>query len=177
MSNDLIAILTEAFSEEDFNPHKGKFLVLPETNTDNLHCDELTVLVHPYNQMIYLNKYGDTENPLYEEDRDELVRTHKEPILIGLDYVNLENSLIWLKKFNFQGPRVLYLTKNYHDAPIHPEDLNNAVKKIFNPSKVRVCGAEVHLDSVSGEVINGCVNGTYFRFSQSFKTLIDLDYC
>jgi hypothetical protein len=152
------------------------FLTLPGTGINDLFTDELIVLVHPYHPAAYVNN---KDNPAYENRRDELARSCISPILIGVEDMRLPVSTKWLEELRPVGPRIIYKTDYVNSRPTQPSehDFVERVKTTFNPSKIRLGGAELYIKD-DGKLANGgCVNGTYRLLSPHFEVTLDRGYC
>jgi len=180
---ELIVLINETVDQGQLVRLKGGLLALPGFN--DFKCSQLGVLIHPYNQFVYEN---DSDNPHYEERRDDLVKNYPQPLLLGLEGIDEINeeitlywSLEWLESLNPQGPRIIYITDSANPLPIFPldwEGLSLALFENTHSSEAFIGGAELHR---KGETISphlGCVNQAYFNLAKYFsKIRIDEEYC
>ena len=176
MADKFFKLINEDIEQLELITLKSGFLILPETDISNLITEELIVLAHPFHSKAYVN---DKKNPKYENKRDQLVRSCKSPILIGFEDARLPISTRWLQRLQPQGPRIIYLTDYGNPMPTQPseKDFVERVKTTFNPSKIRLGGAELYLQKDGELAKRGCVNSTYRFLSPHLAVTIDRRYC
>jgi len=166
-------LVNEGIEQAELKRMRRGLLTLPGTKvkaTTKWNLDELFLLVHPYAKEVYVS---DEKNPEYESRRDSLVTGCDVPILLAIQDIRLPIYTAWLKGLNPRCPRVICLT----DYPIKPSsaDLVYIIKDIFNPSSIRLGGAELHEGLERS--LWGCVNHTYKLLKDSFPTTVDERYC
>ncbi len=149
------------------------FFVLGKETRGKHPVEELVLLVHAYS---YSN---DPNNLHYESERDQLVKNHKQPVLIGVMEDELEDYVSQVRSLTPQGFRIFYLTYGGVGLPKMPEkpislSMNEFViklRELFNPYSIRLGGAEFIPPK------NGCLGSTYEMLSSVFRTKIDARYC
>ncbi|MGV8086915.1 MAG: hypothetical protein ACP5N1_04750 [Candidatus Woesearchaeota archaeon] len=155
---------------------ENKLMILPGTDISNCVTEELIMLIHPFLPKCYVSN---KKNPNYEQRITELVRNYKSPILIGFDYTLLSASTSWLQNFNPEGPRIIYQTHFASSSPnqLTEEDLIENIRYTFNPSKIKLCGAELWLEDNGNLSKPGCVNYMYRLLNPHFTVNLDKEYC
>lgn len=152
-----------------FHMHGGFLSLIPQAS--GVRGGVLPLYMHPFCSSFYVN---DENNPAYEETRDTFLHESRRAILIGAPLAELQEYAEWLRSLEPQGPRILFLTRQYNPEPVWPKQLARGIQEVFDPRKIVIRGAELSLDD--GVPNYGCVYGTQ-AFLEDLESEIEPEHC
>jgi len=152
------------------------FKNLKSTEISDFVCNDLLLLVHPFNPFHYISN---NKNPDYERKRDDFISKYNGIMLFGFDELMMPISLQWLSKFGNKPNLIFYETASFSSEPLMPkvDHFTDSINLVFNPKKIILQGAELYLDKEGRLKPEGAINGTYRMLEPHFKVNIQNEYC
>ena len=140
--------------------------------------DQPRLMIHPYLQEGRCGYVNNSDNPCYEEKRDELVREHLGLITIAVGAQHLIQPINWLNRMQPKGPRLVYISDdaNPFSLTLTKKFFAHRLRKVLGTDSLTICGAELVYKGYELKRDMGCVNTMYFFLKDYFDITLDREH-